>query len=138
MNILGVSCGRRMGNSEVLLKEALMGAEEVSGADAEIIRLTDLSIKPCKGCEVCMMTRVRTGTMGSCVTKDDHLSFLAEKLTDCEGLILGAPTYYSRPPSLWLMAQDRMGAPDLDTTKKHLKSSEPQPSSPSAAATTSA
>ena len=60
MNILGVICGRRMGNSEVLLKETLMGAGEVSGADAEIIRLTDLSIKPCKGCEVCMMTRLRT------------------------------------------------------------------------------
>ena len=64
MNILGVTCGRRMGNSEVLLKESLMGAEEVSGADAEIIRLTDLGIKPCKGCAVCMMTRVRTRREG--------------------------------------------------------------------------
>ena len=44
MSILGLSCGRRMGNSEVLLKEALMGVEEVTGAEVEIIRLVDLSI----------------------------------------------------------------------------------------------
>ncbi len=109
MSILGLSCGRRMGNSEVLLKEALMGVEEVTGAQVEIIRLVDLSIKPCKGCEVCMMTRVKTGMMGSCVIKDDHLPFLAEKLGECEGLILSTPAYYARPPGPWLMVQDRMG-----------------------------
>jgi multimeric flavodoxin WrbA len=97
-----------MGNSEVLLKEALMGVEEVTGAEVEIIRLMDLSIKPCNGCEVCMMTRVRTGMMGDCVIKDDHMPFLAEKLGDCDGLILSAPTYFARPPGFLLMVHDRM------------------------------
>jgi multimeric flavodoxin WrbA len=97
-----------MGNSEVLLREALTGAEEVAGAEVEIIRLADVSIKPCRGCEVCMMTRVRTGAMGSCVIKDDHLSFLAEKLAECDGLILSAPAYFSRPPGPLLMLHDRM------------------------------
>ena len=49
MNVLGLSCDRQMGNSEILMKEALMGAKEVSGAEVEIIRLMDLSIKPCDG-----------------------------------------------------------------------------------------
>jgi multimeric flavodoxin WrbA len=42
-----------MGNSEILLKQALMEAEKLSGAEVEIIRLMDLTIKPCTGCESC-------------------------------------------------------------------------------------
>ena len=48
------------------------------------------------------------GMMGDCVIKDDHMPFLAEKLGDCEGLILSAPTYFARPPGLLLMVHDRM------------------------------
>ena len=51
MKVLGLSCGRRMGNSEVLLREALAETEN-RGADIEIIRLGDLAVKPCTGCEV--------------------------------------------------------------------------------------
>ena len=97
-----------MSNSEILLKEALMGAEEVTGAEAEIIRLSDLRIKPCNGCDVCMMTRVKTGVMGDCVIKNDHMPFLAEKLAECSGLILSAPAYFMRPPGFLLMIRDRM------------------------------
>lgn len=35
MKLLGLTCGRKMGCSEILLKEALMGAEEL-GIDVEI------------------------------------------------------------------------------------------------------
>lgn len=48
--IIGLSCGRKNGNSEYLLKEALMGAEE-PGVEGEIIRAMELRVKPCKGCE---------------------------------------------------------------------------------------
>jgi len=53
MKLLGISAGRRLGNSEILLKEALMAAEETSGIDVEIVRLHDLKIKFCTGCEMC-------------------------------------------------------------------------------------
>ena len=46
MKLLGISCGRKMGNSEILLREALMGAEEL-GSETEIISLLDVDIKPC-------------------------------------------------------------------------------------------
>jgi len=46
MKLLGLACGRRMGNSGILLREALMGAEEL-GVDVEILRLLDLDLKPC-------------------------------------------------------------------------------------------
>ena len=49
MKVLGISVGRKMSNTEILVKEALMGAEE-GGAEVELIRLHDLNIKPCTGC----------------------------------------------------------------------------------------
>ena len=30
MKVLGISCGRKLGNTEILVKEALMGAENFS------------------------------------------------------------------------------------------------------------
>jgi multimeric flavodoxin WrbA len=52
MKILGLSCGRKLGNSEILLIEALMAAKELN-IDVEIIRMHDLKLKPCKGCLSC-------------------------------------------------------------------------------------
>ena len=48
--IIGLSTGRKNGNSEILLKEALMAAEEL-GVESDIIRAMDLRVKPCTGCE---------------------------------------------------------------------------------------
>ncbi len=107
MRILGLHCGRRMGNSEVLLKEALMGAEEASGAETEIVRLMDLTIKPCTGCEACTKQRSRGEEM-TCVQKDDHASFLMEKLVQCDALILSTPVYMLTPPGFLKMITDRV------------------------------
>jgi multimeric flavodoxin WrbA len=96
-----------MGNSEILLKEALMGAEERSGVGVEIIRLMDLTIKPCTGCEVCARKRSRGEEM-ECVQKDDHMSFLLEKLLECDALILSTPVYILTPPGFLKMVADRV------------------------------
>jgi multimeric flavodoxin WrbA len=107
MSILGLHCGRRMGNSEILLKEALMGAEEMSGAEIEIIRLMDLTIKPCTGCEACAKKRSR-GEKLECVLKGDHGPFLLEKLMNCGAVILSTPVYVLTPPGLLKMIADRV------------------------------
>lgn len=107
MSILGLHCGRRMGNSEILLKEALMAAEEISGVDVEIIRLMDLTIKPCTGCEACTRKRSRGEEM-ECVQKDDHMSFLLEKLLQCDALILSTPVYILTPPGFLKVITDRV------------------------------
>jgi multimeric flavodoxin WrbA len=49
VKVLGITCGRRMSNTEILVKEALMGAEQ-AGAEVELVRLHDLYLKPCTGC----------------------------------------------------------------------------------------
>lgn len=97
-----------MGNSEVLVKEALLSAEELGGIDAELIRLNDLHIKPCTGCESCMM-RMQKGGVPECLTiKGDDLPWLMSKVVECDGLILGAPVYFLGPPGVLKVINDRM------------------------------
>ena len=116
MKVLGLTCGRKMGNTEVLVREALMGAKEVSGAETEIIRLHDLFIKPCLGCE-CNYWKLE-GRNISCIQKNDHFQFFVEKLIECDGFILGAPCYGSRPPGYLLVMADRFMGVTASQQKK--------------------
>jgi len=104
MKLLGLSCGKKMGNSEILIKEALMEAEKV-GVEAEIIRLLDLDIKPCRHCEIC--PRRETGDPNTCILKDD-MPFIWEKLMVCDGLIVSMPVYILAPPGYFKLLCDRV------------------------------
>jgi multimeric flavodoxin WrbA len=78
---------RKNGNTEILLKQALMGAE-TEGAEVEILRLTDYKIQPCRGCGLCLFRE------NVCQVQDDDVSFIFSKVDGCDGLILGAPCYF--------------------------------------------
>jgi multimeric flavodoxin WrbA len=108
MKVLGLTCGRKMSNTEILVKEALMGAEEM-GAEVEIVRLMDLDIKPCTGCNSCVIDLFEKAGSGECVIKSDDLKFIDEKILDCDGLVLGSPVYEKAPQGLLKVLNDRMG-----------------------------
>jgi multimeric flavodoxin WrbA len=105
--IIGLSCGRKNGNSEILLKEALMGAEEL-GVESEIIRAMELRVKPCTGCESCSITMSR-GKEARCAIKDDDVPWILEKtlVEDC-GLIVSGPVYHLRANSYFEIIHERM------------------------------
>jgi multimeric flavodoxin WrbA len=105
--VLGIIASpRRLGNSEILAKAAM----EATGADnqLELIRLTDLDIKPCKACY-------------SCLPKDkpcrieDNLGFLLEKIRQADAVVLAAPCYSLGPNSTIKALQDRF----LSIENKH-------------------
>lgn len=121
MKVSGLICGRKMGNSEILVKEALMGAEEL-GADMEIVRLMDLSIKPCTGCESCMV-KMQKGKPAECVIKDDDMLFLVEKFRS-DGMIIGAPVYLLSPPGYLKVFTDRMLPHEVNFTIEGAKGGE--------------
>jgi multimeric flavodoxin WrbA len=108
MKVLGLSCGRRASNTEIMVKEALMGAEQ-AGAEVELIRLQDLHIKPCTGCNSCVEDLIERCGPGRCILKNDDFPFIDDKIMDCDGLILGAPIYEKSPPGLLKTLNDRMG-----------------------------
>jgi len=88
MKILGIvaSC-RRLGNSEILVKEALMAAEE-QGAEVAIVRWTDYRILPCEGDATCMFLN------RPCKHKDrDDHDYLLNMMYQFDGVIFGAPCY---------------------------------------------
>ncbi len=88
MKILGLNGSfRKNGNTEILLKQALMGAES-KGASVEILRLTDYKIQPCRGCGLCLFRE------NVCQVQDDDVSFIFSKIDQCDGVILGAPCYF--------------------------------------------
>jgi multimeric flavodoxin WrbA len=106
MKLLGLSFGRKMGNTEVLIKEALMRAEK-SGIELGFIRIPDLHIEPCSGCEACAHDLFGGGT-GRCVIKDDFY-FLDEHLMECDGVIIGSPVFVLTPTGLFKTVCDRLG-----------------------------
>lgn len=105
--IIGLSCGRINGNSEIMLKEALMAAAE-HGIEHEIIRAMELRVKPCTGCEACSLTLSRGGT-ARCTIKDDDVEWILEKvLVEDAGLIISVPNYHLRPNGYFEAIHERM------------------------------
>jgi multimeric flavodoxin WrbA len=78
---------RKNGNTEILLKQALMGAES-ERASVEILRLTDYKIGPCRGCGLCLFRE------NVCQVQDDDVPFIFSKVDECDGMILGSPCYF--------------------------------------------
>ena len=86
MKILGLNGSeRKLGNTEILVKEALMGAEE-EGAQVEMLRLTDYEVLPCDGLAPCVFGNSR------CNLQDDF-NFVTDKIFENDGLVLGTPCY---------------------------------------------
>lgn len=100
MKILGIVGSRRkMGNTEIVVKETLLGARE-EGAEVAMVRLTDLCLEECNGCMACVLRDARCGL------KDDFY-FLVDQMEAAEGMILGAPTYLYAPAGIIKVLLDR-------------------------------
>lgn len=107
MKILGLTFGRKLSNTEILVKEALMGAE-AAGAEVELIRVPDLEIKPCTGCNSCVIDLFERAGSGKCVLKDDF-EWLDNKIYEADGLVIGSPIYEMGATGLYKTLNDRMG-----------------------------
>ncbi len=86
MKVLGIfGSPRRGGNTDLLLEEALKGAQS-QGAEVERIYLTDFSITPCRECHGCDQT-------GQCVIEDD-MQKIYPKLLEADIIILSSPIFF--------------------------------------------
>jgi multimeric flavodoxin WrbA len=86
MKVLGIfSSPRRGGNTELLLEEALKGAEK-EGAKVERLYLSEFTITPCKECHGCDNT-------GNCVIMDD-MGKIYPKLLEADIILLASPIFF--------------------------------------------
>jgi multimeric flavodoxin WrbA len=85
MNVLGFSAGStgREGNVDRMVKAIL----DRSSADAEFVKLSDLSYSACKGCvQLCARPQV-------CMLDDDLRPYYA-KIKEADAVVVGAPVYF--------------------------------------------
>jgi len=86
IKVLGISTSPRIkGNSDLLLRQALAGAESV-GAGTEYVRLLDYKISPCIECNACYAT-------GKCEVQDDYQPLL-KKILDADRIIFATPIFF--------------------------------------------
>ena len=109
MKLLGLSCGRKMGNGELLLREALMAADQVPGVDTELVRLQDLSIQPCSGCIACVISVVEGGAGHCAKHRNDDFSFFEDLFYESDGIIVSTPVYIMSPSGYFKTLCDRFG-----------------------------
>jgi len=106
MRILGITAGRKMGNTEILLREALGEAQQM-GAEVEMANLHDFNIKPCNGCEGCTM-KVTRGGKPDCVYKGkDDMDVIMEKFAAADGIIVSVPSFVLQPQGIYKVFIDR-------------------------------
>jgi multimeric flavodoxin WrbA len=86
IKVLGISASPRAnGNSDLLLKQALAGAQ-AANAQTEYIRLADLNIAPCVECNACYKT-------GKCRVDDDY-QLISAKMLEADRLIFATPIFF--------------------------------------------
>ncbi len=87
MNVIAMlGSPRAGGNSELLLKEAVKGADE-SGRKVHLFTLNTMNIMPCQNCGGCDET-------GLCIYEDD-MGQIYEAIRACDRIILASPIFFS-------------------------------------------
>jgi multimeric flavodoxin WrbA len=87
MKVLGLSGSmRKDGNTAQLIKVILKRCDD-AGVETEFVSLAGKRILPCIGCEKCRDRKW-------CIIENDDWDEVAQKVVDCEVLVIGSPTYY--------------------------------------------
>lgn len=99
ISVLGISSSPRVdGNTHLLIKEAIRGAED-EGAATEIVRIMDFSFSPCLSCGYCEKH-------GKCHLKDDFPPLMT-KMLQADILFFATPIYFMSVCAWGKMAIDR-------------------------------
>lgn len=111
--VVGFSFGRKMSNTEIMVKEALIECEK-AGFEIQFIRADELNIHICTGCCACVGGLISGKGRGTCVHKDDWY-IVEEALMSSDAVIVGSPTYETSPTGNFKIFCDRIG-PSHDYT----------------------
>ncbi len=110
--VLGISCGRRNGNSEILMKEAMMAIQEHCEAECSYIRLMDAEVKACVGCETCVKRKLAGDNEFRCITPADadHVYLIEQACREADAIIFAAPIYNILPPGILIKLLNKLHA----------------------------
>jgi len=101
VKVLGMSASvREWGNTDLLVRHALAGAT-AKGAETRFLRVTELELKPCRGCMSCVFKD------RDCVVPD-RLSEVLEALRWADAVVIGSPAYVLGATGALKNLQDRL------------------------------
>lgn len=92
VKILGIAGSPRHGNTNILVKEALVGACEIGYVETEFISLADLNIKG--GCKAEYLCYKPVSRELMCRGYQDDMNMLLRKMIDSDGMVIGSPVYW--------------------------------------------
>lgn len=101
IKVMGITSGRKNGNSEILLKEALSYCEQ-AGAEVTMINLRDFTILDCTGCTACTKGMSQGKNAGCTLDTKDDKKRIMETMLAQDGVIFSIPTYDLMPASNYL------------------------------------
>ncbi len=90
---------RKNGNTARALEEMASIFRE-AGVDYEILPVGSMNIRGCIACDCCQKT-------GKCVF-DDEVNKAAEKLKECDGLVIASPVYFASANGTLISFLDRL------------------------------
>ncbi len=106
MRVLGLSFGRKGGNCDIVVKQALLAAKD-AGADVHFVNTVNLKLDRCTGCGACDRRRDKGGP-SRCTIKDDF-PFVENEILEADAMIVAAPVYVLGPVGQYKNLCDRMG-----------------------------
>lgn len=92
---------RKKGNTYHALQTVLEVLNN-EGIETELIQLADKEISHCLGCYKCAGKK-------KCMTHNDELNDLVDKMVEADGILLGTPTYFANIASKMKALVDRAG-----------------------------
>lgn len=106
IKVMGITAGRKNGNSEILLKESLLYCQE-SGAEVTMINLRDYKILDCTGCTSCARGMAQGKNVGCVFDDKDDKKKIMDVLLQQDGVIYSVPTYDLMASALYLRFAQR-------------------------------
>ena len=91
---------KESGNTARVLSE-MRGVFEREGVEVDYVHVGHLAVRGCTACGACFK-------QGHCVIEGDVVSELAEKLRECDGVVLGSPVYYAAPNGTLITVLNRL------------------------------
>jgi multimeric flavodoxin WrbA len=103
MNIVVINGSPRKNGAtgKVLNKFREILQNNYQGITVHFYNLIDTNPKYCIGCETCYKT-------GKCIITDDQIEEIHDKIKNCDGIIMGSPTYAGEVSGLFKVFHDRI------------------------------
>lgn len=113
MKVLGLCCGRKNGNTEIMMKQVFMAIEaRVPDAVCELVRVQETTINTCVGCESCMVNHLKGNWDFRCIHKNgsDHFYFIEQLMRAADVIIVSSPAYNLLPTGQLIKLLNKMHA----------------------------